>query len=308
MAEEILVGKNDKKIFTFSVSDASKRGSIEGEVDIIIRPGSKESFDIVEYINEVDRISYNNISGISWHGFYQKINNEIKIPLIRLKRKEQDEIEIEQIRHKIAIGRNTPYFSMVCSLYIPKRKEFENCKNITSNNRKSKVVIDVDNQTTRLDFFILPRHMDVQKFMDTAVGLLYYFGDITTFDPTKNGEFKTIIPKNLKYKTFKLDEWYVLVKEVVEENMKIREPKLSDNYSLLLHYPNQFEYVFNRTFAYPNTKPMPLGEKFMEDYYGVSIRQFFETPVDRYKERIEKESQGDIYPYLLIGTYKKNKG
>lgn len=87
----------------------------------------------------------------------------------------------------------------------------------------------------------------------------------------------------------------------------IREPKLSDNYSLLLHYPNQFEYVFNRTFAYPNTKPMPLGEKFMEDYYGISIRQFFETPVDRYKERIEKESQGDIYPYLLIGAYKKNK-
>ena len=27
MAEEILVGKNDKKIFAFSVSDASKRGS-----------------------------------------------------------------------------------------------------------------------------------------------------------------------------------------------------------------------------------------------------------------------------------------
>ena len=47
------------------------------------------------------------------------------------------------------------------------------------------------------------------------------------------------------------------VKEVVEANMKIREPKLSDNYLLLLHYPNQYEYVFNRTFAYPNTKPMP---------------------------------------------------
>lgn len=141
--------------------------------------------------------------------------------------------------------------------------------------------------------------------MNTAVGMLYYFGDITTFDPTKNGDFKTIMTKNLEYKTFKLGEWSVLVKEVVEENMKKREPELINKLSLLLHYPNQYEYVFNRSLAYPNQKPMTLGEKFVEDYYGFSIRKSFETPVDRYKQKLEKKIFGEIYPYLLIGAYKK---
>ncbi|MGL5639131.1 MAG: hypothetical protein ACRCW7_07285 [Cetobacterium sp.] len=305
MAEELLVSKNNKKIFTFGVTDAGKRASVEGEVDIVIRSGSKESFDIVQYIDELERKSYTDISGISWHGFYQKVQSEIKMPLIKLKRKAEEEIEIDQIRHKVAIGRNTPYFTMICSLYVPKIKEFKECKNITPNNRKTKSVFDIDNETTRLDFFILPKFIDLVKFMNTVVGMLYYFGDITTFDPTKNGDFKTIMTKNLEYKTFKLGEWSILVKEVVEENMKKREPELANKFSLLLHYPNQYEYVFNRSFAYPNQKPMTLGEKFGEDYYGFSIRKSFETPVDRYKQKLEKKIFGDIYPYLLIGAYKK---
>ncbi|MGL5725981.1 hypothetical protein [Cetobacterium sp.] len=303
MAEELLVDKNGKKIFTFSVSDARERGSTDGEVDIIIRSGSKESFEIAEYIDNVGRKTYTNISAVSWHGFYKEINNDTIMPLIRFKRKEETEIELDHLRHPIAIGRNTPYFTMICSLYIPETKKFENCKNITSNDKKKKQIIEVGQETTRLDFFILPSYMDVNRFMNTAVGLLYYFGDITAFDPNKNGEFKPIMTKDLKYKTCKLGKWYVLVKEIIEENMKSREPKLSSNYSLLLHYPNQFEYIFNRSFAYPNTTPISLGEKFTEDYYGFSLRRSFKTPAAQH----QKEINGDIYPYLLIGAYKKTK-
>ncbi|MGL5428592.1 MAG: hypothetical protein ACRDAS_11835 [Cetobacterium sp.] len=228
--------------------------------------------------------------------------------MIKLKTKNQEpkEIEIDRIRHRIAIGRNTPYFTMVCSLYVPKIKMFENSKNINQNSREKKSVIHIDNETTRLDFFILPKFMDLIKFMNTSVGILYFLGDITTFDPTKNGEFKQIITKNSKYKTFKLGEWHILVKEVVEENMKIREPKLSKNYSLLLHYTNQYEYVFNRSFTYPNEKPISLGDKFIEDYCGVSISKSFETPVDRFQQKLKDKYVGDIYPDLLIGAYIKN--
>lgn len=38
--------------------------------------------------------------------------------------------------------------------------------------------------------------------MNMAVGMLYYFGDITTFDPTKNGEFLEYLVQKNRWKSF----------------------------------------------------------------------------------------------------------
>lgn len=249
-ARYLKLTNNNHYLFKFKVNETPQRyNSQKGEVDIFISIPNSINFENVCIQTEIGKKYFeNSINKVSWHGFYAEINDKINLPVIRFKNNLNEVIEI---RHKGTVNQKDIFLFPICSVYIPKNINWDQLPGISEDEKLHQIEIAND-RIIRIDFFVLPKIISIEKFMsDFSLSIYYFVGDITLFDKSKNGYFFILSTNDIELKSVRLNNWDVLMRFVYIETL---EPQFDNTFSILFHDPNDaIEMLLNRSWAYKNT-------------------------------------------------------
>lgn len=248
MADKVILLKEGKKIFQFSIKPA--KDSVLGETDIMIDSGKAMYFDHVILGNYFrhHKKRENKINSISWHGYFEKFNKEIVLtPKVHLKRSSK---YVDKVFHFGSINKDAPIAFPVCSIYIPPQL---NTKHIgkTDKNSQYNTYIDipeVDNEI-RFDFFVLPSSLSIDQFKNSPLYLFYEFSDLGVFNTPEEGH--NILVDSKMHELRNVGEHDLLIR-IVNDPKKLhygREDKkqifeeVSKEYSLIINDPNDIYHT-----------------------------------------------------------------
>lgn len=274
MRNKFIVLQKGKKIFQFSMKPARK--SALGDFDIMIQSNKKLSFDHVilgNYYEHYQSPEYN-IKNISWHGYYEIINSkEVSPPVVHIK----DEAEkVGIIRHLGSINFSEPFAFPVCSLYIP--------KNLPTNDIGltekcvDNIYLDVcdyeESQNMRIDFFVLPKSLPMDKFKKSDIMLQYRFADLGLFN-IPSGEHNIVLDAEMNYFDHLKDNniFIRVVNDTSNLDYLATDKKIyhteSDDFTLVINDPND---LYNKLTSYwiveveeDNTKNLTTLKKSHEE-------------------------------------------
>jgi len=227
----------------------SRYNLIDGEVDIIIDSAKKIFFEktILAKSSGFAHID-KPINNISWHGFYTKIENKIHLPVINFKSNRE---KVLCVRHDGTINQRDIFLFPICSIFIP--NTFRNTNTSSINEESSHILLLETKTHIRIDFFVLPKTISVDKFFKKfSISMFYLDADITLFNKYFNGEYNPLpvaSENDVVFKSFNINGWDVFIR-ILYTN-KTREPDLIGRYSILFHDPNDsLNMILNRKIAY----------------------------------------------------------
>lgn len=257
MKKALIILNKNKKIFSFKIRDP--KCAIEGEADIMLEAGNHLYFDEVIAGNYFRHFMYPNykIRRISWHGYFEyKERKYVHTPLVNIKHNSKDgEVRIP-LYHYGSIKENAPFAFPICSLYIPsklqtKTKFLGNCKKNENDNLYVDIIDYIQNLSTRIDFFVLPKNFTIDQLKETHSYIFYLYADIDIFN-TGDGNFVPLSNK-IKLLPFSIGGHDILLRLVYEPNDMFRE--VNNTFSLAITEPNNiYEKLFDREIItyYPN--------------------------------------------------------
>lgn len=255
MIKIIKILKSNKCLLRLKLNETPGRyQSSKGEVDIIIDSAKNNYFTKTSIQKAYGRdFSPKPINSISWHGFYDNRENDVKMPVIRFK---QNRELIVEHRHNGTVCQQNIFMFPICSVYIPTTF---NIFSFTKErpNEITEYIILKNNKNVRVDFFVLPKNIPANEFayLSPFIQIFYLVADISIFNKNLNGEFVDLKENpeyNLRFVTCKVLEWDVFVRFVYYEK-HTREPDLCEDYSILFHDPNDTtDMLLNRKIALPN--------------------------------------------------------
>lgn len=241
---------NNYLAFRIKLVEVPKRYHSQlGEVDIFIDAAKNKYFEkSVLCTPQGFQLSDNPINNISWHGFYALKNDQIKFPVINFK---SDKAKVSTYRHTGTINQNDVFLFPICSLYIP--SYFSNNNHSSFNKENSNIIYLESFMHSRIDFFVLPKIISLDRFFnDFMLSIFYFSADITIFNKYLNCELNNLPIKsneNMKLINFNLNGWDVLMR-VLYTN-ETREPALIGTYSILFHDPfDSINTLLNRELVY----------------------------------------------------------
>ncbi|RCW81658.1 hypothetical protein DER71_12323 [Halanaerobium sp. DL-01] len=239
---KIVVLKGNKKILTFKVK--TPKNSKQGETDIFIDSGKGLYFDKIvagNYFKEFSQPAYT-INSISWHGYFLPINKKkLSSPVIHLKNYTD---KVAKLPHLGTINAEEPFPFLVFSLWVPEEMNLKDIGETKKNHSKSIYTEIKTSENKRLDFFVCPKSISANKFLETQSGLVYLFSNVEIFN---TGTFEMVDPKNFNFQIIE----NVSGHDIIIRHSKIASKifyKLKNFYSLIFHDPND---VYNRLFNRP---------------------------------------------------------
>lgn len=247
----IKLTRKNKSLLRFKVKETPERyNSPQGEVDIFIDAGSGICFEKTCLQTKAGRKFYESpVNKISWHGFYSRVDGEVRLPVINFK---QNRRKIATERHKGAICQKDIFMFPICSVYVPKNIDVSGLTPL----QKDKTLVKLqlrDDSDVRADFFVLPKNVSAQEFFsDFSISLFFFVADITVFNKALRGAFYPLpisSAQDVEFRSVRIQEWDALIRFVYSPST--REPDLCGSYSILFHDPNDaLEMLINRRFGY----------------------------------------------------------
>jgi hypothetical protein len=191
--------KNDKSLLRFKLKCTPNRyNSPEGEVDIIVDSANKKiPFEYACIQTDRGRLFTNELTdSVSWHGFYSKENDEIKLPVINFKSGDKK----TTYRHTGTVNQADIFLFPICSAYIQSNIDLKLFSGVVRN-ENTEIINLSSNLNVRVDFFVLPKSITVQEFMSNYSHSVYYcIADISIFNKNLNGIFQNLpVKKNGGY-------------------------------------------------------------------------------------------------------------
>ncbi|MHB1688744.1 MAG: hypothetical protein ACYCVH_15430 [Ignavibacteriaceae bacterium] len=256
------------------VESPKHNNPIQGEVDIFIDSAKKKYFDET-ILSNAQGFQKSNlpVNKISWHGYYSKINDKIQLPVINFK---SNNDKIATFRHTGNVNQKDIFLLPICSIYIP--SYFSNV-DLPSLNEDNSHIVKLDSEThSRIDFFVLPKFIDIKRFFnDFAISIFYLTADITIFNKYLNAEFNPLPVKsddNVKFIPLNLSGWDVLLR-ILYTN-ETREPFLIGKYSILFNDPSDsISMLLNRKLVYQDiSNPKSLEWSTVSERHNSDITKF----------------------------------
>ena len=252
----------------------------KGDLDLMVDVGNRKKnyFEITCLsTHEGFRRCLAKINAISWHGFYFKDNNEIKLPIIKFKTNREVKCFT---RHTGIISIKEIFMFPICSYYIPKNISCDKFS-YYSNQVKEDLLILNNNSAARVDIFVLPRHLNFSDYLNKfSHSFIEIISDITIYDKSINCAIYNLPidnKDNMELKFFDVNN-YCIVTRTLYTN-KTREGNLIEHFSVLFHDPNNvIERIVNRRYFFPDTNKSVPEFKSMLDRYN-SEKMNFQMPI-----------------------------
>ena len=239
--------------------------SIRGELDVFIQSARGKSFERIT-VQRPDRfIDYpphlGKINSCTWHGNYLKIDGKIAEPKIHLKR---DNKKMARILLDGVIEQKNVFMFPVFSLCIPLELSTQNLKRKPKGTAQRLVL---DKNDVRIDFYLLPKNITLEIFLQLSISVFYFNMDITMFNRQLNGVLQLLDNCELKYNYYKLKSWYTFIRSVYPKVGKVRE------YWIYFHDTlNPIDCILDRGYAFPVTD-CSVADKGLEFQGKMSLRE-----------------------------------
>ncbi len=248
MKKKIIVLKKGKKIFQLHIKPSKK--SKLGDFDIMIEPGENMYFEhlvLGNYFKHYKLPEYE-IRYISWHGYYETIGgNEVYAPVVNIKSHGH---KIDTVRHLGSINSMEPFAFPVCSLYIPKGLSTE--KLGLTEKYENNIYIDTydsdGHKNVRIDFFVLPKSISIDRFKKSPIMLSYHFADLEIFNKPEKG-YNILLDAEIEYyNNLECGGVFVRIVKDTSNLDYISYPEkifndISDYFSLVINDPND---IYNK--------------------------------------------------------------
>jgi hypothetical protein len=171
--KKLIIYRGDDNILEMEARPKTNRFKT-GELDVIIRTPSGTTFDMVQ-VSQPDRgerLNYNDIHIITWHGFYEVRDNQLLRPVTNLKKVSGERLPIDdEKRHYSLVHERNKIAVPICRFNIPMDLKLKKC-------------INHSDLAVQLDLFILPKGLPWEKYIQLTVYDIYcLFADIIAFDP-----------------------------------------------------------------------------------------------------------------------------
>lgn len=250
MKTRLILHKEGKTIFSLKCK-TPKKGKY-GELDIMIDAGKNLYFDQVVAGNFFRHyhLPEDKIDGVSWHGYYESINERLLYtPIIHFKNG-RDKIAREW--HFGSINHEEPFAFPVCSVYIPQEMDLTNV--YTSQYGKHKnikyFIKELDSTfDQRIDIFITPKGLSAKKVLNSSLGWVYRFADIDMFND-KEGFTSMLNQEDMSRNPEILEDdtgHEMIVRTVRNQSESSLFSSLEGSFALLIHDPNGvYERIVNR--------------------------------------------------------------
>lgn len=250
MKTRLILHKEGKTIFSLKCKPP-KKGKY-GELDIMIDAGKNLYFDQVVAGNFFRHyhLPEDKIDGVSWHGYYESINERLLYtPIIHFKNG-RDKIAREW--HFGSINHEEPFAFPVCSVYIPQEMDLTNV--YTSQYGKHKnikyFIKELDSTfDQRIDIFITPKGLSAKKVLNSSLGWVYRFADIDMFND-KEGFTSMLNQEDMSRNPEILEDdtgHEMIVRTVRNQSESSLFSSLEGSFALLIHDPNGvYERIVNR--------------------------------------------------------------
>lgn len=241
---KIVVLKNGKRIFSLK-NGSPPKPSLLGETDIMLETRLGRQALYFSHVVAGNFFRHytspeTKINAISWHGYYEKINEKLVwTPIIHLK---DGHTKIDELWHLGSINAEEPFAFPLCSLFIPRNMNVDHLG--VSKRDQQWHCIDVEEETdVRLDIFVLAGNLSIAQLQKSPIGFVYRFVDIEAFN---TGEFEPLIDSVEFEMAHDINGHDILIRSVTSSNQLFHE--LEGSFSLLIHDPND---AYNRLFDRP---------------------------------------------------------
>ena len=116
-AKSIRLTRNNRSLLHIRLNETLKKyNSDKGEVDIFIHAAKNMYFDMACLQTEKGRIFCRaTINKASWHGFFDKREKNVKLPVINFK---DDNKKFCYVRHKGMVQQKNIFLFPICSVYF----------------------------------------------------------------------------------------------------------------------------------------------------------------------------------------------
>lgn len=250
MKTRLILQKEGKTIFTLKCKMQKK--SKYGELDIMIDAGKNLYFDQVVAGNFFRHyhLPEDKIDGVSWHGYYESINERLLYtPIIHFKNGRN---KIAREWHFGSINHEEPFAFPVCSVYLPQEMDLTNVS--TSQYGKHKnikyFIKELDNTLNqRIDIFITPKGLSAKRVLKSSIGWIYEFVDIDMFND-KEGLITMLIQEDMSKELELIEDdsgHDMIVRTVRNQSESSLFSSLEGSFALLIHDPNNaYQRIVNR--------------------------------------------------------------
>jgi hypothetical protein len=269
--------RNNKLIITMKFKFPDKRyNESKGDLDLMVDVGNGKNkyFDISCLSTpEGFRQCLAKINSISWHGFYYKDNKELKLPVIRFK---ENGIVKCHTRHTGIISMEEIYMFPICSFYIPQNISHYDFSKYLNHNNEFIVSLSDDN-SARVDIFILPRFITFSDYMNNfSHSAIELVSDITLFDKSINCALYNLpidSQDKMILNSFMINSYSIISRIIYTDTT--REGNLIKYFSVLFHDPNNvIDRIMNRRYLFPKTSNDNPEFKLMRDRYNSERSEF----------------------------------
>lgn len=248
MNTRLILQREGKTIFSLKCKPSKK--SKYGELDIMIDAGKNLYFNQVVAGNFFRHyhLPEDKTDGVSWHGYYESINERlIYTPIIHFKNG-RDKIAREW--HLGSINHEEPFAFPVCSVYLPREMDLSNVyPSQYEKHKKIKYFIkEFDNSSDqRIDIFITSKGISAKKVLKLSIGWIYKFIDVDVFNDGKALPLHKDDMANGLEVSVDNSGHDMLIRTVRNQVEASNFTSLKGSYSLLVHDPNDsYQRIVNR--------------------------------------------------------------
>lgn len=254
------------------IAEASKAS--KGELDVFIQAASRRFFERIT-VQRPDRfIDYQKhlgeINACTWHGNYMDFDGRIVEPKVHLKSGAK---KLAWTALEGVIDQEKIFMFPVFSLYIPANFSAKDSKRKAKGGAQKLLLKMKD---ARIDFFLLPKNIPIEKFKKLTVAKLFLHYDITMFNRQMRGALLHLDGCELEFNWHKLKSWWSLIRCVYPKHVKIAQ------YWIYFHDTfNPLGCILDRGYSPPISNTDVVGEEnelqkklLLRDLYEKELKEF----------------------------------
>lgn len=247
MRTRLILQKEGKTVFSLKCKTPKK--SAYGELDIMIDAGKNLYFDQVVAGNFFRHYQFpkEKINSVSWHGYYEKINERfLNTPIIHFKNRHN---KIAREWHLGSINHEEPFAFPICSVYLPQQMDLSHLhpSKYEKHRKINYFIKDIDDDK-RIDIFITPKGVSAKKVLKSSIGFIYKLIDIDSFNDELGILHFLSEDKDNNLEIVNDDSGHeMIIRTVNNQSSSSRFSCLEESFSLLIHDPNEvYKRLVNR--------------------------------------------------------------
>lgn len=192
---------------------------LKGELDVFIQAASGRFFEKITAQKSDHFIDYKNptiINACTWHGNYIKDDTNVLQPKIHLKSSNK---KVAWTLLDGVIEQANVFLFPVFSLYVPKNFNSGQQKKSKGSSQKLKI----KSGDVRIDYFILPKHIEKDDFLKLTVAKFALEYDIAMYNRQMRGVLLPLYNCDVDFHWYKLGSWWCLIRCVYPRIVRIEK-------------------------------------------------------------------------------------